>query len=105
MTNSQIGNACTYNTFKTSNSLNGSDRPYIRGCTFGDGVSYNNFYNSSTGSSSKYIQNLRVQSYLQGTSKTSPNHIEVPVTSAGEVMVSKNSNGEIKVFCLADLMA
>jgi hypothetical protein len=104
LTGSQIGIGFRYNTFKTSNDLNSSNRPYIQGCTFGDYICFNNFYNSSTASSSNAIQNLRVQSYLQGASETNPNHIEVPVASVGEIMVSKNSDGDIKVFCLADLI-
>lgn len=101
----QIGVRFRYNTFKTSNDLNSSNRPYIQYCTFGDYVCFNNFYNSSTASSSNAIQNLRVQSNLQGTSETNPNHIEVPVASVSEIIVAKNSKGEIKIYCEADLIA
>ena len=88
-----------------SNNLNSDDRPYIVGCIFGDSIKYNNFYNSSTASSSTSIRNLRVQSYLQGASAENPNHIEVPVASVGEITVSKNSAGEIKVYNVADIVA
>lgn len=105
ITASQIGIGFRYNTFKTSNDLNSADRPYIQGCTFGNYIWFNNFYNSSTASSSNAIKNLRVQSYLQGASAENPNHIEVPVASVGEITVSKNSAGEIKVYNVADIVA
>lgn len=97
MTACKIGTVFRNNYFKQSDDLSSADRPYIQGCTFGDYVWYNNFYNTETASSATAIKCLVVQSYLQGKSATDVNHIEVPVGSDSEIKVVKDQNGEIIV--------
>lgn len=98
---SQIGIGFRYNTFKCNAQLDSSDRD-VTGCTFGDYVWYNNFYNTTD--SSEKIKCLTVQSYLQGASASNINHILVPTNSTAEIKVARNSNGEMKVYCEADLV-
>jgi hypothetical protein len=92
-----------YNKF--TNSTTGGNNVRVSCCKFGDYIWYNNFYNTDiTGDSTSMIQNLNVQSNLQG-SETSTLNIEVPKDSTAEIKVAKNSKGDIKVYCEADLIA
>ena len=102
-TGNVVGPAFSYNAFKMSNNINDADRSLVKACKFGPYVLYNNFYSTQTDSSANGIFNLNVQGNLQGTS-SNYNHIEVPVASTSEITISRNSNGEIKVYNMADLI-
>lgn len=98
-----FGNGCRYNTSKLTNNLSGDTRPYIQGCTFGNYVWYTNLYNSIEGSNEQPIRCITIPSYFQGN-ETEYVHVEVPVNSLSEVKVARNSQGDIKVYCEADLV-
>lgn len=99
-----FGNGCRYNTSKLTNDTSGETRPYLQGCCFGNYVWYTNLYNSTEGSSSAPIKCITITSYFQG-SESEYAHIEVPTNSSSEIKVARNSQGDIKVYCEADLIA
>lgn len=66
--------------------------------TFGTYVMYNNWTSSGN------VNNIKVSDYLQGTT-SSYNNIELPADSVCEVKVAKNSSGDIKIYCEADLIS
>ena len=66
--------------------------------TFGTYVMYNNWTSSGN------VKNIKVSDYLQGTT-SSYNNIELPADSVCEVKVAKNSSGDIKIYCEADLIS
>lgn len=99
-----FGNGCRYNTSKLTNNISGETRPYLQGCCFGNYVWYTNLYNSTEGSSSAPIKCITIPSYFQGT-ESEYAHIEVPTNSSSEIKVARNSQGDIKVYCEADLIA
>jgi hypothetical protein len=63
--------------------------------TFGTYVMYNNW--TASGS----VKNIKVSDNLQGTT-SNYNNIELPVDSLCEIKVSRNSAGDIKIYCAAD---
>ena len=99
-----FGNGCRYNTSKLTNDISGEIRPYLQGCCFGNYVWYTNLYNSTEGSASAPIKCITIPSYFQGT-ESAYAHIEVPTNSSSEIKVARNSQGDIKVYCEADLIA
>jgi hypothetical protein len=66
--------------------------------TFGTYVMYNNW--TASGS----VKNIKVSDNLQGTT-SNYNNIELPVDSLCEIKVSRNSSGDIKIYCEADLIS
>lgn len=98
-----FGNGCRYNTSKLTNNLSGDTRPYIQGCTFGNYVWYTNLYNSIEGSNEQPIRCITIPSYFQGN-ETEYVHVEVPVNSFSEIKVTRNSQGNVKIYCEADLI-
>lgn len=108
--NNTFGSSSNYNTFVWKSSA--VDAPtalkYMSKCYFPDGYSYNELihYKSSNDDSTMALQNVHFGRGLYGTS-TSVNTItiESPTSADYETKVSKNSEGEIKVYCEADLIA
>ena len=125
-----LGNLCDYNTFgnNCSNNVFGSDcsnNSFGSGCQnikfslnitgrdtlynyyqnnhFGDGCRYIIFRGAETASYSKQIQNYNFAQGLQGTLSTYLAINGVRGRSF-ETKVAKNSNGELKVYCEADLI-
>ena len=72
---------------------------------FDDGCSYNVIWNSDTTSSSVLLKNINVNRGIRGKS-SSYNMININTLNQDyEIQVAKNSKGEIKIYCEADLIA
>ena len=70
-----------------------------------DGCSYNVIWNSDTTSSSVLLKNININRGVVGTG-SSYNMININTLNQDyEIQVAKNSKGEIKVYCEADLIA
>ena len=99
-----FGNNCDYNSVKMSASQDGALRDYCYHNIFENGVSYVVLYNTSTASNSYKLQNVTV---CQGMGGTSSNYsiVEIPTLNTNyQTKVAKNTNGDIKVYCEADLI-
>ena len=67
------------------------------------GVQYVNLYNRDTGAYNNQVQNYHIVAGVEGTSSS---YVNVPATRnlAYETRVAKNSAGELKIYCEADLI-
>lgn len=95
-----LGNDCLYNSIrkqKSSSELRNSCK-YIR---FNDGCSYNVLCNLG----STPLQNINVNKGVCGISETSLNFVEIESYANYEIQVAKNTKGDIKIYCEADLIA
>ena len=102
--NNSFGNNCDYNSFRMNSSNDSEVRSYCRNNIIENGVSYVILYNTSTVSDSYKLQNVTVCKGMSGTS-TSYNNVEIPSLNAEyQIKVAKNSKGDIKVYCEADLI-
>lgn len=107
-----FGDNCSYNTFGNacylikfaSDSATSTKYSYYRHNHFGDGCQYILFKGADTASPSSQVQNYNFAQGLQGTS-SSYLTIEGVRNLSYEVKVAKNSKGEIKIYCEADLIA
>ena len=70
---------------------------------FGDGCQYIVFTGAETSSWTQQVQNYNFAQGLQGT-ETAYLTIEGVRGRAYEIKVAKNSNGELKIYCEADLI-
>ena len=71
---------------------------------FDDGCSYNVIWNSDTTSTTIKLKNVNINRGVCGTS-SSYNYINIETLNQDyEIQVAKNSNGEIKIYCEADLI-
>ena len=91
-----FGNSCYYNTFGNGTAIN-----YCKHIALGDGVQYCKIYGTTTPTSSKYLQNIKVAQGLRGTN-SSKLAIEVPTGLVYDVYVGMNSSGVLKRWCPAD---
>ena len=108
-TNNTIGNSCSYNTFGNNcqyikfskDSSASSSYNYYQYNHFGDGCQYILF--KGTESASSNVQNYNFAQGLQGTSSA---YITVDGVRnrSYETKVAKNSAGELKIYCEADLV-
>ena len=99
-----FGNSCDYNSFRNSASQTGALKNYCNYNHFDDGCSYNVIWNSDTTSSSIKLKNVNINRGVSGTS-SSFNTINIDTLNQDyEIQVAKNSNGEIKIYCEADLI-
>ena len=115
-----FGNSCWYNTFGINCSRNtfGNNCNYIKFASdssastkynyyqnnyFGDGCQYIVFTGAETASSSAQVQNYNFAQGLQGTES---NYLTIDGVRnrSYETKVAKNSAGELKVYCEADLI-
>ena len=106
-----FGNDCYYNSFGNgcySNSFGDSSqsnelKAYYRYITFGEGVQYVTLQNKMEGDYENQVQNYRV---ANGTHGEDGNPLVVDVTRnmGCETFIGMDSNDELKVFCLADLL-
>ena len=115
-----FGNSCEYNTFGTHCDFNtfGNDCDYIRFAStssaitkynyyqynyFGDRCEYLLFTGAETASQTAQVQNYNFAQGLQGDSSA---YIEIDGvrSRAYETKVAKNSSGELKIYCEADLI-
>ena len=104
-TNNSFGNRCMYNSFRSSASQTASLKAYCEYNHFDDGCSYNVIWTSHTTSSSKLLKNINFNRGVRGTS-SNYNFINIDTLNADyEIQVAKNSKGEIKIYCEADLIA
>ena len=107
-----LGNTCSDNTFGntcssiklTTSSSATTKYNYYRQNHFGDGCQYIVFKGAETASDSAQVQNYN---FAQGVQSTSSAYIEIDGvrSRAYETKVAKNSSGELKIYCEADLIA
>lgn len=71
---------------------------------FDDGCSYNVIWNSVQPTSSNKLQNMNVVRGVSGTSSAYNFINMVDINTDYEIKVAKNSSGEIKIYCEADLI-
>lgn len=103
--NNSLANSCRYNSFRLSPSNIEPLKDYCYYNHFDDGCSYNVIWNSGTTSSDVWLKNINVNRGVSGT-YNSYNMIDIDVLNQDyEIQVAKNSNGEIKIYCEADLIA
>lgn len=100
-----FGNHCDCNSYRASSSTSSSlvDSFYYN--HFDDGCSYNVIWSSNTTSGSTKLQNINI---VRGVSGTDSNYNYIDITeleAQHEIKVAKNSKGEIKIYCEADLIA
>ena len=97
-----FGNDCNYNSFGNSSQSN-ELKAYYRYITFGEGVQFVTLQNETEGDYENQVQNYRVAS---GTHGEDGNPLVVDVTRdmGCETFIGMDSNDELKVFCLADLL-
>ena len=80
-------------------------KAYVQYNHFDDGCKFNVIWNADTTSSSILLKNINVNRGVSGTSSLY-NYINIDVLNQDyEIQVAKNSNGEIKIYCEADLIA
>lgn len=100
-----FGNNCYLNSFRSSASKTASLKGHCSYNHFDDGCSYNVIWNSSTTSTSVSLKNINVNRGVSGT-YWNYNFINVDTLNADyEIQVAKNSKGELKIYCEADLIA
>ena len=80
-------------------------KDYVYYNHFDDGCSYNVIWNSDTTSGTVLLKNVNINRGVVGTS-ISYNMININTLNQDyEIQVAKNSKGEIKIYCEADLIA
>ena len=97
-----FGNYCNYIKFAISSSAT-TKYNYYQHNHFGDGCQYILFKGAETASSSAQVQNYNFAQGLQGTSSEYLT-IDGVRSRAYETKVAKNSSGELKIYCEADLI-
>jgi hypothetical protein len=97
-----FGNYCSYNTFGQNDNINKVPINYCRYIRFVDNIQYVNIVNSQTASSHQVLKNIEIRDIV-GTSDSRVN-ITADRNLDYTTFVQKNSSGEIKQFCLADLV-
>ena len=98
-----FGNYCNYIKFAISSSAT-TKYNYYRHNHFGDGCQYILFKGAETASDSAQVQNYNFAQGLQGESNVYLT-IDGVRSRAYETKVAKNSSGELKIYCEADLIA
>ena len=100
-----FGNNCSFNSFRVSASTTATLKDYVYYNHLDDGCSYNVIWNSDTTSSTITLKNININRGVVGKS-SSYNMININTLNQDyEIQVAKNSKGEIKVYCEADLIA
>ena len=97
-----FGERCSYIKFASTSSTS-TNYNYYQYNHFGDGCEYLLFTGAETASSTTQVQNYNFAQGLQGTSSA---YIEIDGvrSRAYETKVAKNSSGELKIYCEADLI-
>ena len=101
-----FGNKCSSNTFGNncwhilfaSDSAASTKYDYYQNNHFGDGCKYIRFTGIETASDTQQVQNYNFAQGLQGTITNGVRNRNF------ETKVEKDSNGNLKIFCLADLI-
>ena len=100
-----VGKDCRYNSFRTSDSADSNLLSYVYYNYLNNGCSYNIIWNNNTTSLTSLLKNINITKGVAGT-YNSYNMINIDVLNQDyEIQVAKNSKGEIKVYCEADLIA
>ena len=106
--NNTFGNDCQYIQFasivKYASGIKYTKYHYYRNNHFGDGCRYILFRGTETASTKAQVQNYNFSQGLQGTSDAYLT-IDGVRNLSYEAKVAKNSKGEIKIYCEADLIA
>ena len=97
-----FGNYCWYIKFAADSSVS-TKYDYYQYKYFGDGCQYIVFTGAETASSFAQVQNYNFAQGLQGTSSAYLT-IDGKRNRAYETKVVKNSNGDLKIYCEADLI-
>ena len=97
-----FGNNCSYIKF-ASNKEATTKYTYYRNNHFGDGCQYILFKGAETASNNAQVQNYNFAQGLQGTSSAYLT-IDGVRNRVFETKVAQNSNGELKIYCEADLI-
>ena len=97
-----FGNYCNYIKFSSSSSAT-TNYNYYRQNHFGDGCQFIVFKGAETASDSTQVQNYKFAQGLQGTSSAYLT-IDGVRSRDYETKVAKNSSGELKIYCEADLI-
>ena len=99
-----FGNYCSYNTFGNScQYIKLLPYSYYQYNHFGDGCQYILFKGAETASSDAQVQNYNFAQGLQGTSDAYLT-VDGVRNRSYETKVAKNSAGELKIYCEADLV-
>ena len=98
-----FGNSCYSNSFGNDSQSN-ELKAYYRNITLGEGVQYVTLQNDDAGGVRNQVQYYRVANGTQGES-AAPLVIDVQRGLDYETTIAKNSDGEVKVFCMADLIS
>lgn len=101
-TNNTLGNECLFIKF-ASNSSTSSGNNYYQYNHFGDGCRYIVFTGAEAASRNAQVQNYNFAQGLQGTSDTFLT-VDGVRNRSYETKVAKNSAGELKIYCEADLV-
>lgn len=103
-TSNSFGNDCRYNSFRISASETAT---LLDACCynhFDDGCSYNIIWHNAQPMYSKELKNINVVRGVSGE-QNAYNFVNIVNRNANhEIKVAKNSNGEIKIYCEADLL-
>ena len=97
-----FGNTCNYIKF-TSDSSSTTKYNYYRNNHFGDGCQYILFKGTETASLESEVQNYNFAQGLKGT-EAAYLTIDGVRNRVYETKVARNSNGELKIYCEADLI-
>ena len=104
-TNNSFGVECFNNSFDDNcQYINFGDDDYCSNNSFGNSCKFINLVSSGISSSGNRVQNYKFTQGLQGTYST-PITITAECNRGYETKVAKNSSGEIKIYCEADLIA
>jgi len=78
---------------------------YVKNCRIDNGVFYINLTCEDTTESGKnYLQNVQIVKGVSGTSST-PLKVVIPDRNLSyETKVARNSSGDLKIYCEADLI-
>ena len=98
-----FGNICLYIKFASDKSDASAKYNYYRNNHFGDGCKYIVFTGTETASSKAQVQNYNFSQGLQGTSDAYLT-VDGKRNRVFETKVARNSNGELKIYCEADLI-
>ena len=97
-----FGNSCYSNSFGNSSQSN-ELKTYYRYITFGEGVQFVTLQNEIKGDYDNQVQNYRVANGTHGEDGN-PLVVDVIRSMGCETFIGMDSNDELKVFCLADLL-
>ena len=97
-----FGNYCYSNSFGNSSQSN-ELKTYYRYITFGEGVQFVTLQNEIKGDYDNQVQNYRVANGTHGEDGN-PLVVDVIRSMGCETFIGMDSNDELKVFCLADLL-